>query len=241
MSEQCKIILFDEYSPRNHIVITGFPGFGYTGYIASRYIAHKLKLERVGVIVTRELPEYTMLEDYGIVFPFEIFTDKEKITVIVNHSLPPRRYRNTYARIVSRWLRENEIQELILIGGLNSRFKEGNEKYRWLSGSHSKRKLNAPVMKKGLYIVGPLAHMIMHAELNMIPFIVILPYAEPIRLDPRAAAIAIETINDIYGLKIDVSELYEDARRIEEELAEIIRRQEEALRKETSKEEHIYM
>lgn len=241
MNKHCRILLFEEFKPQNHLVITGFPGFGYTGYIASRYIAQKLHLKRVGIIITRELPEYTMLEDYGIVFPFEIFTDKEKITVIINHSLPPKRYRDSYAKTVINWLRESNIRELILIGGLNIKLKEGDEKYRWLKGTQSKQKLDAPLMKKGLYIIGPLAHMIMYAEISLLPFIVILPYAEPLRLDPRAAAIAVEIIGKIYGITIDVSELYEDARKIEEELAEIIR-QEEAFKRETSKkEEHIYM
>lgn len=241
MDKHCRILLFEELKPKNHVVITGFPGFGYTGYIASRYIAQKLNLKRVGVIITREMPDYTMLEDYGIVFPFEIFTDREKITIIVNHSLPPKRYRDSYARTVINWLRESSIKELVLIGGLNIKLKEGDEKYRWLKGTQSKQKLDAPLMKKGLYIIGPLAHMIMYAEMNLLPFIVILPYAEPLRLDPRAAAIAVEVIGRVYGITIDVSELYEDARKIEEELAEIIRQQEEAFRREASREEHIYM
>lgn len=241
MDKHCRILLFKEFKPKNHIVITGFPGFGYTGYIASRYMAQKLSLERVGIIITREIPEYTMLEDYGIVFPFEIFTDGKRITIIVNHSLPPKRYRDSYARTVVGWLKESSIKELVLIGGLNVKLREGDEKYRWLKGTQSKQKLDAPLMKKGLYIVGPLAHMIMYAEINLLPFIVVLPYAEPLRLDPRAAAIAIEVISKIYGITVDVSELYEDARRIEEELAEIIRQQEEAFRREVSKEERVYM
>ncbi len=236
-----KVIIFNKYDVTNYNVITGFPGFGYTGYLTTRYIVQELRMKRIGVIVTQELPDYTSLEDYGIVFPHEIFVDDNNgLVVIVNHSLPVRRYRDHYVKVLLKWIKENNTRELVLIGGLNAKLREGAERYRWIKGSLSRRTLSAPQMKKGLYVVGPLAHMILYSELLRIPYIVLLPYAEPLRPDPRAAAIAVEVINGLYELNIDTSKLYEEAQRIEQELAEILRQQEEAVKK-ARKGDYIYM
>ncbi len=234
-----RIELFEKVELSKHIVVTGFPGFGYTGYIATRYLAKERKLDRVGVIITSRLPEYTMLEDYGITFPFEIFSDNEKLTVIVNHVLPDKKDRQEYAQTLTRWLKENGVSELVLIGGLDKRFKKGEEKYRWFSTSSYSKTLESPLMEKGLYIIGPLAYTVMYAELYKIPSIVILPYTEPLQFDPRAAATAIEVLNELYGFNVDTSKLYEDAERLEKEISELIKKQEEAAKHVTG--ERVYM
>jgi len=233
------IEMFEDLKLKNHIVVTGFPGFGYTGYIATRYLAKEKKLDRVGVILTSHLPEYTLLEDYGIVFPFEIFSDYRKLTVIVNHVLPDRRDRNDFALTLVEWLKRNEISELALIGGLDKRFRKENERYRWFATTSYNRRLESPLMEKGLYIIGPLAHTIMYAELYKIPSIVILPYTEPLQFDPRAAATAVEVLDELYGLDVDTRKLYEDAERLEKEISELVKKQEEVVKHASG--ERVYM
>ena len=157
---------------------------------------------------------------------FEIFaSNKHKLCVIVNHGVPRDRERSDYARVIIEWLKNEEVRELILIGGLDKRFKVVGDaaSYRWLSTSHSKTKLSAPLFEKGLYIIGPLALMLMYAEVYELPAIVLLPYADPGRPDPRAAAVAVEEISKIIGVKIDVKPLYIDAERIEREIAEVVK------------------
>ncbi len=237
--KRVKIEFFEEININNHIVITGFPGFGYTGYIATRYLVREKKLDRIGIILTSRLPEYTMLEEYGILFPFEIFSDREKLTVIVNHVLPDKKDRQDFAEVLIKWFKKDKILELALIGGLDRRFKKGEEKYRWFSTSSYERKLNSPLMDKGLYIIGPLAYTIMYAELYKIPSVIILPYTEPLHFDPRAAATAIDVLNNLYGLDVNTRKLYEDAERLEKEISELVKKQEEAVKRATG--ERVYM
>ncbi len=237
--KRVSIEMFEKLILKNHIVVTGFPGFGYTGYIATRYLAKEKKLDRVGVILTSRLPEYTVLEDYGVVFPFEIFSDHKKLTVIVNHVLPDKRDRQDFALALVEWLKRNEISELALIGGLDKRFRKENERYRWFATTSYSRRLDSPLMEKGLYIIGPLAYTIMYAELYKVPSIVILPYTEPLQFDPRAAATAVEVLDELYGLDVDTRKLYEDAERLEKEISELVKKQEEAAKHTTG--ERVYM
>ncbi len=59
MPRRVEIVLkegFDEAAFQGARRVTGFEGFGATGYIATRYIASKLGMERVGGILTKYMP-----------------------------------------------------------------------------------------------------------------------------------------------------------------------------------------
>ena len=71
-------------------------------------------------------------------------------------------------------------------------------------------------MQQGLYVIGPLALVLLYAEIFDLPAVAILPYAEASRPDPRAAAVAVKRIGELYGFKVGVEDLLEEARKIEE-------------------------
>jgi len=74
------------------------------------------------------------------------------------------------------------------------------------------------MMEKQLLMIGPLALFTIYSEIEDLPATILLPYADRDRIDPAAAAIAVEEVGRIFNMKIDVGELYEDAKKIEEEL-----------------------
>ena len=220
--------------------ITGFRTLGEVGYIATRYLVLKTNMKRVGFVLTKYLRDVTFVDEYGLATPFELFYDKQNhILVLLSHLLPLQRELNEFSEKIIKWLKKIQVSEILLIGGLDKRYKTDNSNLRWLKTSASKHNLPYPFMEKQLLIIGPLALFIIYAEIEGLPGVVLLPYADRERIDPAAAAVAIEEINRIYGLKIDTSELYEDARRIEEEL----QNQLEMVQKELNKEgfNRVYM
>ncbi|MEM4594166.1 MAG: PAC2 family protein, partial [Zestosphaera sp.] len=60
--KQVEICIYEEYesllkeSGRKWVLITGFPGFGYVGTIATRYVASKTKSVKIGDIITKYMP-----------------------------------------------------------------------------------------------------------------------------------------------------------------------------------------
>jgi uncharacterized protein len=56
----------------------------------------------------------------------------------------------------------------------------------------------------------------MFTEILGQPAIVILPYAERERPDPRAASVAVKKISEILGMEIDVQDLIRHAETVEE-------------------------
>lgn len=198
-------------------LVTGFPGFGYVGIIATRYIVTQLKAVKVGNILTKYMPDFIAFEEYGILSPYEVFMSHEnKLLIIVNNATPPPPERVAYARALIKWAKSVGVREFILAGGLNSKFREGDERLRWLATTSSSRVLPEPKFHKGLYVIGPLALLFLLLEIEKIPAIMILPYTEPERYDPKAAAIFIEKLNELLSLNINVQGLIDYAKVVEE-------------------------
>jgi len=199
--------------------ITGFRTLGEVGYIATRYLVLKTNMKRVGFILTKYLRDVTFIDEYGLATPFELFYDNQNhVLVLLSHLLPLQKEMNEFSEKIIKWLKKIQVSDMLLIGGLDKRYKTDSSNLRWFKTSSSKLNLPYPLMEKQLLIIGPLALFTIYAEIEELPSAILLPYADRERIDPAAAAIAIEEINKIYGLKVDTSELYEDAKKIEEEL-----------------------
>ncbi|AWR97248.1 proteasome assembly chaperone family protein [Acidianus sulfidivorans JP7] len=212
--------------------ITGFRTIGEVGYLASRYIVLKRKMKRIGFIATKNLRDVTFLDDYGIATPLDLFYDEEYNTIVLlNHLVPVQKDWNELARDTIKWLKKINIKNILLIGGLDKRYRQKEERLRWLKTSKSNIDLEYPLLEKQLIMVGPLALFTIYSEMQDLPANVLLPYADKDRIDPAAAAVAVEVINKIIGFNVDPSELYEDAKKLEEEL----QKQLESIQKEMNK------
>jgi uncharacterized protein len=215
-------------------LVTGFPGFGYVGTIAVRYLVKKLNAVKVGNVFTRYMPDFTALDDYGMVTPFEIFVHADSGTIyLLNSVVPYTPERQSFVEAVVDWFTSVGGSRAILRGGLNSRFRVGSEELSWLCLNNCGWSLEEPQLPKGLYIVGPLALLTMVLDSRRIPTLIILPYTDPGKYDPRAASVAVDRISRLLELRVDVTELLEHYKLIEEaeeKLKEAIKESESKVR-----------
>lgn len=213
-------------------LVTGFRTLGEVGYLATRHMVSFTRPQKIGFILTRHQRDIMFLDEYGIATPYDIFFDTErKIVYILNHILPIQREWTDYTEALAEWSSANGISNVILFGGLDRRYRTSTETVRWLKNSYSKVELPYPMMEKQQLVIGPLALFVVFAEMYKLPATVILPYADRERPDPAAAAVAIQVVNDIVKTSIDVKDLLEDARRIEEEITRQIKQIEDELNK----------
>jgi uncharacterized protein len=214
--------LVKEFNDRKNKVylVTGFHGYGDVGFLTTRYLVYKLGMELVGYIETPSVPDITSFEDYGFSLPHEIFyknlDDEKSLVVLLNRLNPERKYISSFVKEFLSLIKKLNITEILLVGGLDSRFREGDEEYRWLKTQACTQTLNAPYFTKGFYIVGPLASLLITLHQNNVPALIILPYTQPETIDHRAAAVAINVISSIIGIEIDVKELLNYAAKAEE-------------------------
>ncbi len=204
---------------KNSYFITGYQGYGLVGYITTRYLAKELGLIKVGFIKTKYMPEFTMYtRDRDLLYPFEVYAgtvSNNRIVIVVNNATPSEAERTEYAEFLARFARKLVAREVILVGGLDQEYKASpEEKYRWIPLNDPITKLDASVLEDR-YIIGPLALTMIFTKAYGLRGIVVLPFTEPFKPDPRASATAVEVISQILGVKIGTEKLIEEAALLE--------------------------
>ncbi len=207
-----EVVIYDEYKELvksgGWTLLTGFPGFGYVGTIAVRYLVNKLKAVKVGDVLTKYMPDFTALEEYGLMTPYEIFVDEgKKLMLLVNNSLPQTPERVAYAKAFTNWFLKVGGKKAIMAGGLNSKFRMGEEEFRWACIHNCGWSFEEPQIDKGLYIVGPLATFFTVFNIKKVPTLLIFPYTEPSKYDPGAAAIFVKKVAEILELDVAIDDL----------------------------------
>jgi predicted ATP-grasp superfamily ATP-dependent carboligase len=218
------------------ILITGFHGIGECGYIAATQLIEALQAERIGMIESDALPSFVAMQEDRLSLPYELYFfegKKDKFIVILTNFQPNLHELNYFCKGIVDWAVSNKFKEAFLIGGLDNRFqKDGDRPYRCVLTQKYKeraKKLDTPLLERGLYVTGPLALLLAYFEMEDFPAIAVLPYGKRDRPDPRAASIAVEEFSKLYNIEIDVSGLLKDAQKIEEELEEMLRQQQEKM------------
>ncbi len=227
-----EVVVYDEFKDElkggGWTLITGFPGFGYVGTIATRYLVNKLNAIKVGDVITKYMPDFTAFEDYGLMTPYEIFIHREKrLLILINNTLPQPPERVAYSVKFIDWFIKVGGLRAILAGGLNQKFKEKDEEFRWACVNECGWEFNEPKISKGLYIVGPLATLFSILNLRKVPTLLIFPYTEPSRYDPAAAAVFVKKVSQVLNLNIDINDLIQYGKLVAEAEAQL----EETLKK----------
>ncbi|MEN3034997.1 MAG: PAC2 family protein [Candidatus Methanosuratincola sp.] len=212
----------DNSSLKGCSLITGFHGLGATGFISVKHAVTSLSADLIGYIETDRIPPFVSMEEKRLSLPFEIYK-KDKFVFVLTNVPPHPKERQSFSKALAEWAMDEGFSSSYLIGGLDSRLRPTeNDKIRCTVTKKFKdvEGLGIPLLEKGLFVVGPLAVMLTYFEINEFPAIALLPYANPTRPDPMAASVAVENLNKLTNLTMDVSQLITDAQRIEMEIQE---------------------
>ncbi len=216
-------------------LLTGWHGIGECGFIAMSHLVDKLKAERIGFIITNNIPQFITIKNKQITFPFEIYR-KDDIIIVLPIFEPIKSEHLDFTKALVKWSIDNKFKHTLLVGGLDKRLKgESDIKFintEKFSGDVSLYESN--ILDEGLYVTGPLAYMLLFYELYEFPAIAILPYAERSRPDPIAASIAISNISSFLDIEVDIKELQEEAERIEKEIESLLNARKQPVEKDSS-------
>jgi len=214
-----KIVNVDLKELKPRYFITGYQGFGMVGYLTTRHVIRELKLQKVGFIKTRYMPEFTLYnKDSGLMYPFEVYAGRageNNIVAVLHNATPVERERTLYADYLAFLAKELGVEEVILIGGLDPSLREDElEKYRWIPIGNTSIKLDAKLLEDR-HVIGPLALTMIFMNAYGLKGVTLLSYTELYRPDPKASAVAVDVLSEILGVKIDTSTLLEEASIIE--------------------------
>ncbi len=226
---QVKIVLEDLPEGEDLIFITGFHGIGYVGFLATRYLVTTLKAKKIGYVEASIEPLFTSsTQSGGVYVPFEIYCFENLMFFCANYGFTSR----VELRIldyIARWVSSMPFTCAIMFGGLDSRLRKTQDVGLRLAATSEFVKrfrnwIRAPLLEEGLWIVGPLARLLVRFEEYSFPAVAILPYAEIMRPDPYAASVGISYLKDILKIEVDLSKLLESAEAIEREIEELKKR-----------------
>jgi uncharacterized protein len=201
-------------------LIAGFHGIGATGYWTVKFLVTELKAQRRLFIDYEHAPAVASQAGGRISTPYEVFV-AGGLSLLKAEVSPVRERENEFYRQLADWIMTSGVKEVALVGGLDEGLRNDDSRYKvaMTSAFAAKGGLPAePLFEEDRMIVGPVASLLNTFEMNSFPAMAVLAYSNTERVDPRAAASAVEFLSKRYGFTANTAPLIKGAEVIEGEL-----------------------
>ncbi len=201
-------------------LIAGFHGIGATGYWTVKFLITELKAQRRLFIDYENAPAVASQAEGRISTPYEVFVTRD-LSLLKAEVSPVRDRENEFYRQLADWIMTSGVKEVALVGGLDEALRSDDSRYKvaMTSAFASSGGLpSEPVFEEDRMIVGPVASLLNTFEMHSFPALAVLAYSNTERVDPRAAASAVEFLSKRYGFEANTAPLIKGAEVIENEL-----------------------
>ncbi|EDY36260.1 conserved hypothetical protein [Aciduliprofundum boonei T469] len=212
---------------RDGIVIDGFPSVGLVSSIVANYIIESLNLEQIAIVDSPYFPSVALVRNGVPLSPVRIYggkvNDNMKIAVFVSEFQIPTSLLKSMGNLMLDWADEQRISTVITPEGIIQEEREDVNVYAVTSTDYAKKKIPKGVLEFGEGVItGVTGVLLTEGRKRDTDVIALLAEAHPNYPDARAAAKIVEVLNEIMqGVKIDPKPLYEEAEKIEKNLAQI--------------------
>ncbi len=202
---------------KSPIIFAGFVGAGLAGPLAVGYLIEKLKMQEVGFLRSKYLPPSTVFIQGRLRHPFRFYTNKDgTICGVICEVTLRMDGLNSIASTILDWAESKGTKELIILDGVASN-EHDNKTF-----CAAEEDLCRIMSDKGIsmisqgFITGIPGSILNECIIRKIRAITLL-----VRADPMAAATLIESINKVYGLDIDVTDLKKEKEKLGIEFKEL--------------------
>lgn len=234
MSPQIRIVEKNAI-PFGAAMLYGIPDVGLVGLIATSYVISELNLTEVAHVDSDLLPPVVILHDGLPHAPLRIFSNGSLIAAISELAIPTKGI-HQIMRALTEWSKNKGAKLTISMGGIPTPERQDIAEPK-VYGAASTPELiqmlqnkNIEILKEG-FMVGPQALVMRYcAEIN-VPAITLLAQSFYNYPDPEAAAAVIRELNNILGLKVDVTKLLEKGEEIRLKARDIMRRTQQEMGK----------
>lgn len=202
-----------EIKYKEPLVISGFPGIGLVGSIASYHLLKNLKMEYVGYIEDPMIPEIMIVEE-GIAYPPVRVYARDDLVIFFSDVMIPPELVYPMSVMISDRLKEINPKMVVTLEGFASMTPE---KSFWVSSSekilNSVKDEEIPALQLGM--IGGISGALMKCCNDRdIPAACLITETVGLRPDPRGASKIIENLNKKYNLNADTEELIKEAENI---------------------------
>lgn len=227
------IRMIKEVDIDGYTLIEGFPGMGLVGPMAISYMIDKLGMEYVGYMESEKFPPIVSIHNSEPMPPVRLYASKRhKILSIFAEFAIAAPMVKEIGNVIYQFLQKSGVKRVICIGGLPSPTTESDKTYVIASDPAELKLAKAAGLMPIIDGVsaGVSAILITNTITDKKPFPItniLVPVDQSI-VDPRYAELAIKAINDLLGLKVDVSELETEAKAVEQKVQELLKKSRES-------------
>ena len=224
---------------REPLVIMGFVGAGLVAQIAVNHMIEQRNMKEIAHVRSRYIPPSVVFMDGRLKPPFRIYSDEDgKVcAVLCDAPLPSEGLFEISSALVS-WVEEKGAKELVVLEGIPVR---GIPKKResFCAAEPEKREecqaKGAKMLSGHILIHGMAGSVLSQCLTKKIVGVTFLTPATSFMPDSEGAATLLDTLDDVYGLKVDTSKLLKSAKEIRQQLQEIAQSYQRMKKAETRK------
>ena len=225
---EINFIEFKEKNLKDYTLIEGLPGMGLVGTIAAKYVIEKLNFDEYGYIESGIFLPVVRIHDGMPVRPARIYiSDSRKLVILISEQIIPKNHTYALAKAVTDWMQRKGISNLISLSGIHAFDKDPEQPI--IYGIAANEKSKDLLQKHGLKIIedgittGVTALILLNLKKTNISAISILGNVK-IAADYQAAAEVLKKLSDITQLDIDVKPLMAEAKQVEKEIIDNLKK-----------------
>jgi uncharacterized protein len=224
-----EIKLFHETNLKGYTFIEGFPGAGLVGPMAISYIIDKLHMKYVGYLEAKEFPPLVSVHKSEAVPPIRVYVaEKEKLVTIFAEFAITIDLVTEMSNTIYDFLKKNEVTDIYSIGGIPAQ-ESSKTPYVITSNTDLSKTAQSAGLKpieEGV-ATGVSALLLLKASMNGLKDTSIMVQVQQGIIDPLYAEIAVQSLNKLMNLKIDVTDLDKEAKNVEAKIRELISKHKE--------------
>jgi uncharacterized protein len=228
-------------------LISAFPSVGMVGSIAGSYIAESLKMDRVAYVLSDEVPPAALVQDGIPTYPLRVMGYKN-LSILTSEFQLPLVLTGQMAKTIMEWSQANKYEVIIGLEGLmtEQNVEVDEDREVRVFGVGSTKRAREMIEKAGIeqfkigMITGVSGALLSEGERIGQDVVVLLVSANALYPDAKGAAKLVEAVTKLLPtIKIDLSELYEEAEKIDENVKAAVERSKELLTARQSQAERL--
>ncbi len=211
------IKLSKEYNLKGYSLIEAFPGAGLVGSMAGSYIIEKLKMEYIGHLESDLFPPIATIHNGVPMFPARLYKDdSSKVVLIISEfTVPPDAIYQLSMEVIA-FVRKYGIAKIISISGMPSQKPSSNIYIASPDPAIIKKASSVGIKPIAEGVIAGIGAIIMtNADEYKIPMMDLLVEVSPSIMDPKYAELAIEGLNKLMNMNIDLDDLEKEAKLVE--------------------------
>jgi len=227
-----EIKLFKQLDFKDYTLIEGFPGAGLVGPMTISYIIDKLQMQYIGYLQSETFPPLVSIHKGEAMPPIRVYcAEKEKLLTIFAEFAITIELVSEMSKTVYDFIRKNNITKIYSIGGIPAQGE--NDKTPFVISSDpailkSAKDNGMKPVEEGV-ATGVSALLLMKASMDKLKDTNIMVPVQQNIIDPLYAEIAINGLNKLMNLNIDVAELDKEAKMVEAKIKTLVNKHKESL------------